>query len=153
MDAESLEPALPAAAVPAEATEHDDLAPDLAQLRDPVFKEPHRTPARAGHDLLVDEAGEEREGRRLKVLLLDGHDDSLGLGLLSCEKSVYYGEDFLERRFLWIGSVVCHQSVVFDGEPDVEHADTGGQLRSEWCIERLALGDRPAIERHTAAKR
>ena len=57
--------------------------------------------------------------------------------------------DFLKIRFLWVGSVVRHQSATLHSEPDVQDTDPGGQLRGEWRVEGLALGNGPAVKCHT----
>ena len=146
MDAESLERAIPPGAVAAEPAEQDDLAPDGAERGYPVVQTPHAHAARAVGDLLVHEAREFRGRGDGKVLLLDRHHERLALRERRGEEVVHGLEDLLEGGFLGRDAVVGDQLVVLDRESDVDDADSGVELGSEWRRERLALGDGPAVE-------
>lgn len=128
MDSQSLEPVLPPATVATKSAEHDDLAAHFTQIRDPVLQKPHIPSSGAVHDLVMNGLREQGQRRRLKVLLLDGHDDRLARRLWSSEEAVDIREHILEGRPLGEYSVVGNKSTIDYGESDVYDANARREL-------------------------
>ena len=133
VDAEPLKTVLPAAAIAAKAAQHDDLAADFAQERDPVLQEPHIPTAGSVHDLVVYALREVRQRSRGEIFLLDGHDDSFAACLWGRKEVVYGAENLLEGRAFWEDAVVGYEVAIDDRQSNIQNADARLELDCERC--------------------
>ena len=133
VDAQALQTVLPPVAILAEAAEHDDLAADLSQPRDPVLEEPHVPAARSVHDLVVYALREVRQWSGGEIFLLDGHDDSFAACLWGRKEVVYGAENLLEGRAFWEDAVVGYEVAVDGRQSNIQNADARLELDCERC--------------------